>query len=304
MRLRLFQYCIPVTLILSVIVGCTPGMRVENALVKRLNNRGPVPLSSQNPYLAANLLVSQEMERSHEIRGFVEHRGAPAAIEVSKGFFHPLVLVFFYPENREKYTLEDAGETWIIRGPDAISQETFRQVAKLIRGESGPPLLKYSEGEPPPTPEIIQGGKDSPAPSSDEQDPFLARLDAYDRKHSEPVPNDSGFHSPSTKGDKKEIEHIIKKNSQQMAEITPKGDVVHYVTYPGETLSMIARWYTKDRANAGRIARINQLKNPNKLALGDMIIVPSYLLQNRNRLTESAVQSLQALAERKAAKTR
>jgi hypothetical protein len=77
-----------------------------------------------------------------------------------------------------------------------------------------------------------------------------------------------------------------------IAEMTPKGDVVHHVTYPGETLSMLARWYTHDRANAGRIARINSITQPDKLNIGDMIVIPSYLVKTKNRLTEEGVQSL------------
>ena len=83
----------------------------------------------------------------------------------------------------------------------------------------------------------------------------------------------------------------------QPAELTPRGDVVHHVTYPGETLSMIARWYTHDRANAGRLARINHLNNPDRLQIGDKIIVPSYLLKNKNRRTPADVRTLQTLAK-------
>ena len=38
------------------------------------------------------------MERSAELRGFVQHRGAPAAIEVTEELFEPLHILFFYPD--------------------------------------------------------------------------------------------------------------------------------------------------------------------------------------------------------------
>ena len=71
---------------------------------------------------------------------------------------------------------------------------------------------------------------------------------------------------------------------------------MHYVTFSGETLSILARWYTGDRSNAGKIARINRIADPDKLSTGDTIIIPAYLLRNKNRLTESGVKELGAKA--------
>ena len=85
------------------------------------------------------------------------------------------------------------------------------------------------------------------------------------------------------------------------AELSPRGDLVHYVTFPGETLSMIARWYTGDRTNAGRIARMNGLPNPDQLRIGDSVVVPKYLLATTKRLTATAVEELAVTAERERA---
>ena len=93
------------------------------------------------------------------------------------------------------------------------------------------------------------------------------------------------------------LDQIIQNNSGHPAEISPKGDLVHYVTFPGETLSMVARWYTRERSNAGSLARINRLRNPDKLSLGDVIVVPSYMLKNPNRMIANAVRDLTQLAE-------
>jgi hypothetical protein len=76
------------------------------------------------------------------------------------------------------------------------------------------------------------------------------------------------------------------------AEISPKGDLVHYVTFPEETLSLVARWYTFDRNNAEKIGRMNQLPTSAPLSIGDTIIVPAYLLKNRSRLSEEAIKAL------------
>jgi len=55
---------------------------------------------------------------------------------------------------------------------------------------------------------------------------------------------------------------------------------------------MISRWYTLDARNLGRISRINNLKNPSQLEIGDTIVIPSYLVKNKNRLNEATVKTL------------
>jgi hypothetical protein len=62
---------------------------------------------------------------------------------------------------------------------------------------------------------------------------------------------------------------------------------------------MIARWYTGDRANVGRLARMNRMNRPDHLEIGDVIIIPSYLIRNRKRLTEKAVRELEVIAAEK-----
>jgi hypothetical protein len=87
------------------------------------------------------------------------------------------------------------------------------------------------------------------------------------------------------------VKDILAVTGPAPAELSPKGDLVHYVTYPGETLYMIARWYTYDRENGPRLARINRLNNADRLALGDEIVVPAYMLKNKNRLSEEALKA-------------
>lgn len=297
----LLQYGL--ALVAATLSGCsTPSFKVHDGLINRLNNRGPVALSSENPYLAANLLVTREMKNSPEIQGFVRHRGAPSAIEVQKEYFSPLLLQFYYPETREYFSLEDADGTWIIRGPIVMNREKFKEVARLTRGLSGDPLVQF------PTEEPLPQGNDpfnkQTAQTKNEQsatkgsDPFIERLQAYEKAQSVRQQKSAmqPFRSASTAGPS--LESIITEEAKYDAELSPKGDLVHYVTFPGETLSMIARWYTRDRNNAGRLARINRLENPNSLTLGDVIIIPTYLLKNKKRLTEEAVTKLASLASR------
>jgi len=289
--------CLSLALCLA---GCSQrSTKIDNGLIMRLKNRGPVALSSNNPFLVANLLISKEMEKSPEIAGFIDHRGAPAAIEVHKGIWGPVDLFFYYPENRESFKLEEADDIWIIRGPFTLEHEKFREVAKLTRGLGGKPKLAHSYYSP--EKEFQNPGQQAALPSPD---PFIEKLDAFEEPSKTTT---TAFQSPSAESnrylweprrtEKDSIENIIATTDSSAAEMTPKGDLVHYVTYPGETLSMIARWYTKDRANAGRLARINRLSNPNHLKIGDVIIIPSYLLRNKNLLTENAVKALTEMVQ-------
>lgn len=279
--------------VLILNAGCATSVSGPDALAKRLSERGPVALSAENPYLAANLLVAREMESSPELKGFVETRGAPSVIEVDRTWGGDLTLYFYYPQDRQQFVLEDLDGMWLIRGPFKLTGATETLVSKVAGGYAGDPKLLESASatdfhETPPE-------ADQPAIAPDEQ-AVLDRLAAY----SQPTP----LASPKSNTVPKdtlaaaEIARVVKATASGSAELAPGGDLVHYVSYKGETLSIIARWYTFDRANAGRIARINKLLNPNLLEIGDVIVVPAYLLRNTKRLTEEAVTRLRATVKK------
>jgi len=70
-----------------------------------------------------------------------------------------------------------------------------------------------------------------------------------------------------------------------------KTQFVHTVKYSGETLSIISIWYTGDVNNW----RILENNNPhiayNKMAAGDKIFIPEYLLKTREPLTKKFIDS-------------
>lgn len=278
-------------ILVMALTACSSHTTLNSALINRLKNRGPVALSSENPFLAANLLVSKEMETKPELQGFIKHRGAPGALEVESRFLEPNFLKFYYPENREYYTLEDLDGTWLIRGPFTIEREQMKEVARLTRDVEGSPKVSFPDGEPKPKTASLESSKmelaDKASTNTPENIATVLPKQAVARTPS------TARASPSTD---KVIDELLSQGKSSPAEITPKGDLVHYVTYPGETLSMIARWYTFDRANVGRITRINKLLDPNNLAIGDNIIVPVYLVKNKSRLTPEAVKALAVLA--------
>ena len=60
----------------------------------------------------------------------------------------------------------------------------------------------------------------------------------------------------------------------------------HRVRWEGETLALIAKWYTGDSDNWRVLAKFNPKLNPNRIKLGDRICVPKSLLQTREPLPQ------------------
>jgi len=72
------------------------------------------------------------------------------------------------------------------------------------------------------------------------------------------------------------------------------GDYLHSVRWQGETLSLIAQWYTGSWKNWGALADANRAIDPNRLAIGDLVLIPEGLLKNRKPLPRDLVLSLAA----------
>jgi hypothetical protein len=58
----------------------------------------------------------------------------------------------------------------------------------------------------------------------------------------------------------------------------------HTVRWPGESLSLIARWYTGSSKNWRKLAKANPRINPNRIRKGNVILIPSALLKNKEPL--------------------
>lgn len=250
-----------------LVLGCAQSPRLNHGLVGRLADRGPVALSADNPFLAANLLLSKEMERSPDLKGFIKHRGAPAALAVEYSNFSGINFKLYYPENREYYNLEELDDTWLINGPLPIPRQDMPEVARITREQTEEPKILLPEDDK----------NFAPFSSTIEES---AKIEDQDAKQQETA---------------QALNRIIAQTAKSPAELTPRGDLVHFVTYAGETLALLSRWYTHDVNNAGKIARINKLANPNELKLGDQIVVPAYLLRNKLRLTEEGLKALQQM---------
>lgn len=219
-------------------------------IVQRLKDRGPVPVSPDNPYLAANLLLSKSKEQHPELKGFLDAQGNPPAIKVSSSLFKPLLLTLFYPQNSEYFVAELASDSQsFINGPYSITDDEKTELSRL--------RIKI----PSPSPRPIE----TPSVESKESD-----KKALKAQQIKPIPTplrEEKFAPPST--------------HDEQAEISPRGDVVHYVTDQSEKINDIARWYTGDETNADKILRLN---NITALAVGDSVIIPSYLVKQKARM--------------------
>ena len=63
----------------------------------------------------------------------------------------------------------------------------------------------------------------------------------------------------------------------------------HKVKYPGESLSIITKWYTGDVKNWRSVAKVNPKLNPNRITVGDKIRIPNKLLRTQKPMPRSFV---------------
>ncbi len=245
--------------------GCFSTTHLDPALLDHLSSSGPVILNPQNPYLAADMLIAKEIERSAEVKGFIAHQGSPRAIELHRNMFAPITLDLYYPDTHRYYSLEEYREGWIISGPFGLSPEQEQALISLNPISASP------------TEAVAKG--DASATH------FVSPLTDSAAQAAIPVPEKISLSA---------LRKIVDGNSTEIAERTPRGDLIHHVTLPGETVSIISCWYTLETSNNGRIARINRLTTPETITSGDTITIPNYLVKNPYRLMAQALAELQA----------
>ena len=65
----------------------------------------------------------------------------------------------------------------------------------------------------------------------------------------------------------------------------------HKVTYQGESISIIAKWYTGDAKNWRSLTKVNPKLDPNRITVGDKIRIPNKLLHTKRPMPRSFVVS-------------
>ena len=86
-------------------------------------------------------------------------------------------------------------------------------------------------------------------------------------------------------------------NGESSADGSPglaRARYLHTVRWQGETLCLIAQWYTGSWKNWRTLADSNSAINPDRLVIGDRVAIPEGLLKNRKPLPRDLVLSLAA----------
>ena len=66
---------------------------------------------------------------------------------------------------------------------------------------------------------------------------------------------------------------------------------MHRVRWPGETLSIIAQWYTGSWKNWKALSNANPTLDPNRIVIGVNIFIPENLLKSRKPMPLSILSS-------------
>ncbi len=66
----------------------------------------------------------------------------------------------------------------------------------------------------------------------------------------------------------------------------------HKVRYPGESLSVIAEWYTGDVENWSYLAKANPKLDPDRITIGTTVLIPENLLHTKKAMPEEFVDAV------------
>lgn len=239
----------------------------------RLNGRGPVYVSPDNPFLAANLFLKSEADKSAEVAGFLKLRGMPQRIEYSRSVFGDPHLTLFYDRTRESFEATKVEDVWVFDAP-APHTATLPQATA-----SAQPLASDKN--------------ESASPDQRTDEPKLS--DAASEQTTKRVPVSRGFRSEVAAPQRgPQLSAVVAKcralGGFQPAERSPGGDLIHYVVDERETASLIAEWYTGESGPAETILRLNRLSPAQPLTVGDQLVIPKYLVKNGDQLGSRALR--------------
>ena len=93
---------------------------------------------------------------------------------------------------------------------------------------------------------------------------------------------------PASKDEKAEPS-VTQSEERKVPQKRPS-DLVHTVRWRGESLSLIAKWYTGETANWRLLAEYNALAHPDRIRIGDTIRIPESRLTNRSALPRTFLE--------------
>jgi len=142
--MRFHRYLVSSLASLAAIAGAVSiGCSAKTPAFEGITNQGIVSVSSQSPFMGANVFLGQEMESSSYLYNFMRSRGSPQAIELSGTSEMGAQMNLFYSREREFYTAvpkfdqQTKTKEWIIRGPYPITREQYPYVSKINSDQGG-----------------------------------------------------------------------------------------------------------------------------------------------------------------------
>lgn len=272
-------------------VGCCP--TGHSTYLQQLKNEGPLLLSTANPYVAPNLFLAQERKSNPVIAGFMKIAGTPEAIEIKKGFLGSTELFFYYLKSKESYSFKEADGNWLITGPTPVPPYVLVKFLDNRDTPTKPLLLDEPPLDTENKKEQEKKQDDKLLPHLHEVPKAVEKVIELKSENEDTAPTEE-LSAADRFAEMEQTDQAVEEASEELEEQTASesnsGDIVHVVKYPGETLRMLASWYTDRPDNAGRIARINSIRNPNLLMIGQKIRIPRYLLKTSKVMTEEDIK--------------
>jgi hypothetical protein len=245
--------------------GCSLKNRDSGALFEGLRGKGPMVIEPQNEAVASTKFFYETWRASPSIKHLVTQRGTPAAISAEREFLQPHRLKLFYPKDGQVYLLDLHEGEWFVSGSEPIADVDMQRLRA-----STVTLVPQVE---------------SSFAKSEEKLAVSHTSHATEWLPVELAPKPAGRPSEELRG-------RLKPPSQAAVASVHRADartLIHTVTFPGETLEVLADWYTDDISNARRIASANQMVGSHRLRVGDRIALPRTLVVNPAPLPEAFV---------------
>lgn len=269
-----------VSLVLAV-SGCSKYFTKYGSLY----DAGILPLSTDNPYIATNSFISQEMQRSSFLNNFIRDKGGPHAIQVKRD---GRSLIFYYPRSKIIYLASrvsagSATRQWLITGPFKMSRRDFLEIRRLnpnLREE--PILLAVNRAG-----DTIESIPDE-SMSKIHPQILVIQPTATPKPKKKKRLNRESSKGVGTKNDALIVKPALLPNADQQAislskNFAPRalnGDLIHQVNYDGETLESISSWYTGSLGNLGTISTANKFEPGHSLKRGESVLIPVNLVKN------------------------
>jgi len=250
--------------VLLVASGCSVRARESGPLFDRLRGQGPVLIEPSNDSVASTKFFHETWRSSTSVKHLVTQRGAPEAISVEREFLRPNRLKLFYPGQGQVYILDLHEGEWLVSGSEPILSSDLEQLTRQ-RAKVNPTAV----GRTP---------IDQTLPGTINPVPALQTAPVAQAPVAHIAPSDfRGRLKPPTAA---AVAKLTKRDSRTY---------LHTVTFRGETLAVLADWYTESSANAARLATVNSRAISHPLRIGEKIVIPSSLMLNPEPLPEALV---------------